>query len=173
MNEGRIEQIGTPEQVFHEPANEFVMNFLGNVNVFHGRVQDGMASLGPLQLEYTDDTSPVPRAARAFIRPHDLDVDDHANGRPCFRAVVDHVNAAGPHAKVHLTAEAGWKLQAEVPLERYRELGLQPGKTVFVSAKDVRLFVDRDQAPSGADEANSNGRRPIGVSGDLDSTTHP
>ena len=41
MNGGRIEQIGTPQEVFHQPASEFVMHFLGNVNVFHGRLEGG------------------------------------------------------------------------------------------------------------------------------------
>ncbi len=43
MNAGRIEQVGTPEEVFHQPATEFVINFLGNVNLFHGRVENGRA----------------------------------------------------------------------------------------------------------------------------------
>ena len=37
MNKGRIEQAGTPDQVYEHPANPFVLNFLGNVNLFHGR----------------------------------------------------------------------------------------------------------------------------------------
>ena len=37
MNQGRVEQIGAPDEVFDHPANPFVMDFLGNVNVFHGR----------------------------------------------------------------------------------------------------------------------------------------
>ena len=41
MNHGKIEQIGTPEEVFHQPATQFVMEFLGQVNVFHGRVRNG------------------------------------------------------------------------------------------------------------------------------------
>jgi sulfate transport system ATP-binding protein len=40
MNEGRIEQAGAPDEVFHDPATEFVMNFLGHVNVFDGRIED-------------------------------------------------------------------------------------------------------------------------------------
>ena len=39
MNQGRIEQIGTPDDVFHHPQTEFVMDFLGKVNVFHGRLR--------------------------------------------------------------------------------------------------------------------------------------
>ena len=48
MNKGQIEQIGTPDEVYEHPANPFVMNFLGSVNLFHARVHDGEAHLGPL-----------------------------------------------------------------------------------------------------------------------------
>ena len=51
MNQGQIEQIGTPEEVFHKPATQFVMEFLGQVNVFHGRVQGGKAMLGEVALD--------------------------------------------------------------------------------------------------------------------------
>src|SRR5438034_1307038 len=47
MNEGVVEQIGTPEEVYDQPANPFVYNFLGSVNLFHGRVHEGHARLGP------------------------------------------------------------------------------------------------------------------------------
>ena len=50
MNEGRIEQEGTPEEVYEHPANPFVLNFLGNVNLFHGRVHNGRAQTGRLDL---------------------------------------------------------------------------------------------------------------------------
>ena len=51
MNEGRIEQVGTPDEVFHQPASAFVMDFLGNVNLFRGRVEAGKAVFGPLVVE--------------------------------------------------------------------------------------------------------------------------
>ena len=43
MNQAHIEQVGTPTEVFHNPASEFVMDFLGDVNVFHGRIEQGQA----------------------------------------------------------------------------------------------------------------------------------
>ena len=43
MNEGRIEQIGTPDEVYEQPASPFVYEFLGKVNLFHGRLHHGRA----------------------------------------------------------------------------------------------------------------------------------
>ena len=51
MNQGRIEQIGTAEEVYHHPANAFVYNFLGNVNLFHGRIENGRVFLGDTAVE--------------------------------------------------------------------------------------------------------------------------
>jgi sulfate transport system ATP-binding protein len=57
MNHGRVEQAGTPAEVFERPANPFVMDFLGNVNVFHGRVQNGQAVVGNLKLDISIDAT--------------------------------------------------------------------------------------------------------------------
>jgi len=51
LNQGKIEQIGTPEEVYDNPANPFVYNFLGNVNLFHGRIHNGKVELAyPAQI---------------------------------------------------------------------------------------------------------------------------
>ena len=50
MNEGRIEQIGTPDEVFHQPATEFVVKFLGEVNFFRGRLEGGKVHFATLAL---------------------------------------------------------------------------------------------------------------------------
>lgn len=52
MNQSKIEQVGTPEEVFHNPASQFVMEFLGQVNIFHCRVKEGKAALGDFTFEY-------------------------------------------------------------------------------------------------------------------------
>src|SRR5262249_59899710 len=52
MRAGKIEQAGTPMEVFEHPANAFVLDFLGNVNVFNVSVQNGMAKLGSMAMPY-------------------------------------------------------------------------------------------------------------------------
>src|SRR6186713_2006611 len=66
MNEGRIEQDGSPEEVFEHPKTSFVMNFLGNVNIFHGRVEGGKALLGPLALDYPEHQESTPHPAAGY-----------------------------------------------------------------------------------------------------------
>jgi sulfate/thiosulfate transport system ATP-binding protein len=142
MNSGRIEQIGSPEAVFHDPANEFVMNFLGSVNVFQGRVENGKAYFGPLQVDDADPLSGYVPRARAFVRPHELDVNVEADGQSCFRAAVRHINAAGPQVKIELVCDSGEQVYAEMPQHRFRSLDLREGSDVFLTPREIKVFVD-------------------------------
>jgi sulfate transport system ATP-binding protein len=142
MNKGRIEQVGSPEEIFEHPANPFVMDFLGNVNVFHGSVQGGRARLGNIEVAYPDYPYDETRAATAFIRSHELEILRAKNGRPSLEAKVMHINPARPVVKVRLYSETfGVVLNVDVPWDRYTELRLQVGDTVHVAPRQVRLFV--------------------------------
>ncbi|UCE58214.1 MAG: sulfate ABC transporter ATP-binding protein [Phycisphaerales bacterium] len=140
-NAGRIEQVGTPEEVFHHPANEFVMNFVGHVNVFHGRVEGDRAFLGPLEVEYSGQPQTIAQPARGLVRPYDLDIDRQANGKSGFSATVQHVNAAGPHVKIDLLADSGEPVHVELTQERFRTLRLTLGESVFVCPREINVFL--------------------------------
>ena len=92
MNAGRIEQDGSPEELFDHPATPFVMNFLGSVNIFHGRVEAGKALLGPLSVDYPAHHESTPHAAAGYARPHACRLGEASRGtrvpfagnhRPC------------------------------------------------------------------------------------------
>jgi sulfate transport system ATP-binding protein len=142
MSQGRIEQEGSPGEIFEKPANPFVMDFLGNVNVFHGSVAGGRAQLGSLEVDYPDYPHDDPRAATAFIRSHELEILRKRNGRPALEARVTHVNPARPVVKVRVYSETfGVLLTVDVSWDRYTELRLNVGDTVFVSPRQLRVFV--------------------------------
>jgi sulfate transport system ATP-binding protein len=142
MNRGRIEQRGTPQEVFDHPANPFVMDFLGNVNVFHGRVQGGVAQLGALAVDYPDYPHEESRPATAYARPHELDLALSPNGHTSMKAKVQRIHPAGSVARLGLlTSETNEEISVDLPLERYHELGLQLGAEVYVFAKRIRVFV--------------------------------
>ena len=90
-----IEQIGTPQEVFERPGNAFVMDFLGNVNVFAGRVQNGRALLGDVEIECPDYPHDEAQSARLYVRPHELEIDHAPNGESSLLAVVERMNGAG------------------------------------------------------------------------------
>jgi sulfate transport system ATP-binding protein len=142
LNHGRVEQVGTPQEVFDQPANAFVMDFLGNVNVFHGRVSNGRAHLGGATLDYPDYQHDEERSAALYVRPHELDVDHKPVGAHSLRARVLHANPAGAVARVQLLAlDFGAEVQAELPRERFDALRLAAGDTVYVSPRRVRVFM--------------------------------
>ncbi len=138
VNAGRVEQIGTTEEVYHHPANAFVYNFLGNVNLFHGRVEDGKVFIGDTAIALQDThehAHPVGGKAMVYVRPHLLDIDFKPNGARSFQAEVRHINAAGPQVKVELVTKWGEPVQVEITHERLRELALKRAAQVYLTPK--------------------------------------
>jgi sulfate/thiosulfate transport system ATP-binding protein len=142
MNRGRVEQTGTPRQVFEQPASAFVMDFLGHVNVFHGRVQKGHAYLGEAVVPCPDYPHEEERPAAVYVRPHEMDIDHAAESPGSLAATVLHVHPAGAVARVHLLAEKGdIALNAELSPERCEKLDLKRGDRVYVAPRRARVFV--------------------------------
>jgi sulfate/thiosulfate transport system ATP-binding protein len=138
MNEGRIEQEGTPAQVFEEPASPFVMRFLGAVNVFRGRVDGGRAWVGDLEFSAPALSDRAP--AHVFVRPHDLEI--HTAPVPgSFAAQVERVTVLGASVRVELRAAFhGERIEAELDLSRSNSLALRPGDGVHLSPRRARVF---------------------------------
>jgi sulfate transport system ATP-binding protein len=142
MRGGRVEQAGSPQEVFDHPANAFVMDFLGNVNVFQGRVQNGQALIGNVAVDYPDYPHDESRPATVYVRPHELDISRVAPGPSCLQAQVVHVNPAGSVAKIRLLAVGfGALIHVDVSPGQYAELGLTPGESVYVAPRRARVFV--------------------------------
>jgi len=132
MNHGRIEQVGTPLDVYDNPANAFVYQFIGDVNLFHQRSETANPPAG------------IPSSPAAFVRPHELELSRHATGRiDAVVATVRYIGAAGPVVRLELQREdTGSSLDAEISRERFRELDLSVGDKVDVIARNLRVFAD-------------------------------
>lgn len=147
MNQGRIEQVGSPDEVFAHPANAFVMDFLGSVNVFHGRVQNGRARVGTFEIPFPDHPQNEAQAATAYVRPHELDIDRQAHGEASVAARVLRVSRSGSVVKLSLAAKDDAQLlEVELDHQRDRELNLSVGDEVFVYPHRVRIFVQDEAA---------------------------
>ncbi len=109
MNHARVEQIGTPLEIYQHPATEFVMGFVGKVN----------------------------RVGDAYIRPHDVIVcEPHAIG--CDLATVELLVTLGFETRVELRLADGHRVWAEMPLPEVDRLGLGAGKAVGVDLSRIR-----------------------------------
>ena len=148
MNKGHVEQIGTPQEVYNNPASPYVYNFLGNVNQFKSHVLNGQAKIGEINIQLDKENQQADGAALAYIRPHDIDIQKVAHGsEAAFKATVHHIHAVGPLVRLELQALGNAEIiEAELTQERFRELSLNTGEQVLVYPRNVRVFVDNTTA---------------------------
>lgn len=143
MNRGRIEQVGTPEEVFHQPASEFVMNFLGRVNIFHGRVEADHAVFGGVTMPPPAEPPPSDgQPARLLVRPENLEILTEKPAGPSLPAKVARVQSIGPVVKVELCGPGGERIYGVLSHEAHRRRPLRPHQQVYVRPKDARVFLD-------------------------------
>lgn len=138
LNQGHIEQIGTPDEVYENPATPFVYQFLGDVNVFHGRVsQDRPSHEGAS--EHEQDA--LGEHEVTFVRPHDLDLSLSRTTPTQIEATVRFVITAGSRVRLELVSkDSSQTIAVELTRERYRELKLRQGDMVFVHPKQLHVF---------------------------------
>ncbi|MGZ0020228.1 sulfate/molybdate ABC transporter ATP-binding protein [Nitrosomonas sp. wSCUT-2] len=143
MNEGKIEQIGTPDEVYEQPANPFVYEFLGNVNLFHSRLHRGRAWIGDFEVDAPEHAEAEELAAIAYVRPHEIEVERTRNGETALAAQIVHILSVGPIVRLEMVRdndEHRNPVHAEIRKERFRELQLKKGDKVFIKPKRLDVF---------------------------------
>lgn len=143
MNLARIEQVGTPDDVYRQPVNPFVFNFLGRAVTFRGQVRDGRLWFGDASWELGEAQPSAEGSATVFARPEDIAIANGPNGSPGIEALVEDVNHAGPLVYLELQSRHdGAMFQLEVSSEARTKADLQPGRIVHVNLKKYRVFVE-------------------------------
>jgi iron(III) transport system ATP-binding protein len=107
MNHGRIEQVGTPMQVYREPASPFVADFVGRVNVVPGVAEaGGRVRIGPTSFECTHSAAPG-SAVTVYLRPEDvLARPISAGDSNVFDATIDKIEFLGSYCLVRVASAA-------------------------------------------------------------------
>jgi sulfate transport system ATP-binding protein len=118
MNHGKIEQVGGPQDLYEQPANEFVMGFIGPVN----------------------------RLGDTYVRPHDIEIQLSPNGTTS-EATVDHLVYLGFEVRVELTLKDGRNIWAQITREDARHLDLERGKPVYIKIDRSRVFGEIIEEP--------------------------
>ena len=137
INQGRVEQIGTPESVYDHPATPFVANFLGSVNLFHGRVEDGQLHFGKHALGAANG---IDGQAVAFVRPHEFDLLPGWDEHGVLPATIVRVVSVGPSAQIELSRSDGEPIEVTIARDTFRLLGLREGDRVSLRPRQIRAF---------------------------------
>ncbi|MGB3494018.1 MAG: sulfate/molybdate ABC transporter ATP-binding protein [Elainellaceae cyanobacterium] len=127
MNQGRVEQMGSPAEVYENPVTPFVMSFIGAVNVLS-----------------TDSTwqslhHNVPSNGEIFLRPHDIEISS-TDVPGSLKATVQRLIHLGWTIRVELTLKNGQFLTAHISHEQLHQFQLQPQQTLFIRPKSIRTF---------------------------------
>ncbi|MBV6492891.1 MAG: Sulfate/thiosulfate import ATP-binding protein CysA [Turneriella sp.] len=121
LNHGRIEQIGTPDEVYRNPKTPFVYQFMGNVNLFHGRIE-GIQGKG-------------------YVRPHEIEIDTRNKFSSDFSGRVDAIQPLGANTRVRVIDDKTQQVvEAEIPYEAGKALELSIGMQVFYRVRNVQTF---------------------------------
>jgi sulfate transport system ATP-binding protein len=129
MNDGRFEQVGSPDEVYQRPLTPFVYSFLGKVNLFHGRIEAGTPAIHAKA-----------NGELFYARPHLLEIHRQPKGRGNFCATIKHINSAGPLVKIDVITEWGAPVHVQMSQEKFRELRLTKNEAVFIFPKELKVF---------------------------------
>ena len=127
MNKGKVEQVGTPAEIYDHPASAFVMSFIGPVNVLP-------SSSRLFQNNGFDSAHP-----EMFLRPQDVLIETSSNGST-VAARVSRLIHLGWEVQAELTLDDGQVVTAHLTRDRFDELKLEPQQRVYVKPKDAKSF---------------------------------
>lgn len=138
LKDGRIEQVGTPDDIYREPASAFVFDFIGRANVLEGRIESGAFVADGQDLRLPAESGAAGKA-QLYVRPHDATVMPADTG---LRTEVIAVQRRADRVTLELRIdgqarpfELDWPIAAEtVPPEVGSRLGLEPRR--------YRIFAD-------------------------------
>lgn len=144
MNHGKVEQTGTPASVYNRPATPFVYSFLGNVNLFHGRVHHGVLETGEAAFDAPAHQDARDTQGTAYVRPHDIDVERYTAGAAGLVVRLERIHAIGPLAQLELRrSDTAELIEAVISQERYAQLQLKERDTLTVKPRQVHIFLDQ------------------------------
>jgi sulfate transport system ATP-binding protein len=143
MNQGKVEQVGAPAHVYNQPATPFVYGFLGHVNLFHGRIRDGLLVTGDTVLEAPGHHEPGGAQGTAYVRPHDIDIDRYTPDAQGIVVHLEHIHAIGPLAQLELRrADNSERIEAVISAERYSQLKLKENETLVARPRQLHIFAE-------------------------------
>jgi iron(III) transport system ATP-binding protein len=143
MNQGRIEQIGTPWEIYNEPATSFVADFIGVSNIFRVRsLGAGEFRSDSLEFRCPNHDKPHNEEVKLLVRPEDI-VTSHTKTIHSFaEALVCKIEFLGPLVRLHTEASNKIKIVADLPKKAFEIGAVNLGTKLWLSAEphDIKLL---------------------------------
>ncbi|MDQ0206100.1 sulfate/molybdate ABC transporter ATP-binding protein [Alkalicoccobacillus murimartini] len=140
MNHGRIEQVGTPDEVYENPNSPFVFDFLGNVNLFKGRLQQGNLKTGNVSLRTEGGANLENQDVVGYIRPHQMELH-RTSVEGSFPIKIVHIQSVGPIVFLEaIKLDEEETIDIELPKSEFTELGIRLDDVVHSKPKHVHVF---------------------------------
>ena len=137
FSKGKLEQVGTPREVYEEPNNEHVARFIGVLNVLEMTVQGGVARFGELEFPALDRSDGS--TLRIGFRPFAVQVSPDTTAYRC-RGVLRHTFFLGVMLRLELELPSGLSIRSRMTKEEYAALGLRDGMEVSFIIKRYRIL---------------------------------
>jgi sulfate transport system ATP-binding protein len=142
VNKGRVEQIGTPKEIYENPKTAFVASFVGPVNILHGQLEAGKAKFGDFEFELKHEKGEGRTVVEALIRPSDIVLAKPSAGNlPAGR--VKRISYLGWGIKVDIVLKDGQALTVHLTKERFQELDLKEGQEIFIQPTEAKVFTQK------------------------------
>jgi sulfate transport system ATP-binding protein len=147
MDRGKIQQVGTPTEIYASPATSFVASFVGSANVLNGVVQKGRARFAATSLSVPGNISDGVKV-RAVVRPHDIRIERASAEPPVLaepqRSIgrIKRIVDLGTHVKLDLGLTTHELVTVHVSRREFETLGLLQGESVLVDLDNARVFVE-------------------------------
>jgi len=147
MNDGVIEQVGTPQEIYQKPATAFVASFIGTINLMtcFASSSDSVDLIG-VALQCKCDPAIVGHKAVVAIRPEDIAIRDVTKDMAnTFDVIVDEIEFIGSFARVNLTHGRGMSITAEFSMNSMRDHDITVGKGIKIAlpVEHLRIFPEQ------------------------------
>ena len=134
MSNGKIEQTGTPEEIYHNPKNPFVYDFMGDYNSFDGKVD--VAG----KLHFTDIINDGDKKVQIFSRPYEILISRNKEDENFTKAQLTYLNNVGSVVKLEMTQDNGEIIEAEITKDECNFLSLAQNDQIFLKPRNFKVF---------------------------------
>ncbi|WP_276895727.1 sulfate/molybdate ABC transporter ATP-binding protein [Frischella perrara] len=141
MNQGQIEQIGTPTEVYKQPKTAFVAHFLGDVNLLHGYIESNTLIIGDFQKDMQAQGNWADQSAIAYVRPHEISIAKTARKNDIQGQVV-RIHTAGPTVFLEIAVAGQPKhIDVSASYRQYEQQHVEIGDHIYFQPILINIFV--------------------------------